>query len=358
MKRVDRMIIDRFGRPLESLRITVTHKCNFSCFFCHMEGESLESSVELSYEDIGIVVEAFSRLGVRRYKITGGEPTLRRDILHIVREVKTRGRAEDLSMTTNGFRLEELAFRLREEGLSRINISIHSLKRDTFRMITGVDGLERVLKGLEAAKKAGFKQIKINTVLLRGVNEGEILDLIELVRGDDRMVLQIIELHPVGMGAGVFNKHFLSMDYVEKLLSENISHLRIRRDLHNRPVYYLREGGAIELVRPVSNPIFCAGCNRLRLTADGFLKPCLLKNRDNVDLKPVLFDESLSREEKINKIIELIYLANQFREPSAFWALNRDLDFVAERFKISGDLRDRIRIHIPKRYYSYNDSSY
>lgn len=317
-----------------------------------MEGEYSNISVELTAEQIGLVVEAFSKIGVRHFKLTGGEPTLRRDIITIVREIKDRGRAEEISMTTNGFRLEELAFDLKDAGLDRVNISIHSLRRDTFKMITGVDGLERVLRGLESAQKAGFKQIKINMVLLRGVNDNEIPAYLDLIRGYDNMILQIIELHPVGLGREVFDKYFLPLEYVEKLFSERIERWRVRKDLHNRPIYYLREGGAVELVRPVSNPIFCAGCNRLRLTADGYLKPCLLKNDNNVDLKPVLMNPMLSREDKIREIIMLIYKANQYREPSSKWLIDRELDLAAERYGLIGSLRDRVRIHIPKKLYS------
>lgn len=343
-------VTDRYGRGLSTLRITVTHRCNYSCFFCHMEGEA-SGDPELTPAEIGIIAEAFSRLGVRNFKITGGEPLVRRDIIDIIREIKERASAEDISMTTNGSLLEEMAERLREAGLDRLNISIHSLRRERYRYITGRDLLEKVLRGLEKVKRLGFRQIKINVVVLRGVNDDEIPDYIELIRGRDDMVLQLIELHPVGSGAGVFRDMFLSLDIVEKKILEMADSLRIRREMHNRPLYHLREGGYIELVKPVSNPIFCAGCRRLRLTVDGKIKTCIMRNDTLVDLMPVIRREDLSREEKISRVVELVLRANELREPYFKWRIDPGLDRIVERYRISeGIMSGRVRISIPKRY--------
>jgi len=345
-------LTDRYGRSVDVLRITVTHRCNFNCIFCHMEGEDINSKIELDVESIGIVAEAFSRIGVRKFKITGGEPLLRRDIIDIIKAIKTRTSAEDISLTTNGFLLEELAKDLRDAGVDRVNISLHSLNREIFRYITGRDYLEKILRGVELAKKIGFKQIKINVVVLKNLNDNEIESFIELIRGRDDMVLQFIELHPVGSGAEIFKEKFVPLNIIEKKIIEKADRLRIRVEMHNRPLYHLIEGGYVEFVRPVSNPIFCAGCRRLRLTADGFLKPCLMRNDNIIDLKPILFNEDLTREEKIKNIIKMITLANDLREPFFKWRIDRNLDLIAEKYFTIDKSRGTIRIEIPKRSFS------
>ncbi|MGC9009684.1 MAG: GTP 3',8-cyclase MoaA [Sulfolobales archaeon] len=342
-------VLDRYGRPVKTLRITVTHRCNYNCFFCHMEGEDPSDKTELSHNEIILVAKAFSRIGVKEYKITGGEPLLREDIENIINSLKYVVGASDVSLTTNGFFLEEKVERLRKAGLDRINISIHSLRREIYRKITGHDVLDKVLRGFYRARKLDFKKIKINVVILKGLNDGEIPDFIELIRGDDRLILQLIELHPVGFGKNVFNKYFMSLEEIEKKIIELSSTFDIRRDLHNRPIYHLRDGGYIEIVKPVSNPIFCAGCTRLRLTSNGYIRPCLMKNSVGVDLKPILRNENLDEEKKINEIIKLIYKVIEIREPSAMWRIDPALDYLVSKYNINYDLRQRVRINIPKR---------
>ncbi len=342
-------IIDRYGRQLRILRITVTHACNFNCFFCHMEGEDPSDRTELSADEIILVAKAFSRLGVREFKITGGEPLARKDLIEIISSLKNEVGAADVSLTTNGSLLEEKVEDLRRAGLDRINISIHSLRRDVFIKITGRDYLDKVLKGFEEAKKLDFKRIKINVVILKGLNDEELPDFIELVRGDDRLILQLIELHPVGLGRNIFNEYFMSLEEIEKRIIELSSDLRIRKDLHNRPIYHLREGGFIEIVKPVSNPIFCAACTRLRLTSNGFIKPCLMKSRGEVDLKPILRNKDLDEEDKINGIINLILRVVGDREPNTMWKIDPSLDHLVAKYGFNHDLRSRIRFNIPKR---------
>ena len=346
---MNREILDRYGRSIRVLRITVTHTCNYKCFFCHMEGEDPGNRSELSAEEIRVVAKAFRRIGVSEFKITGGEPLLRRDLIDIVRKLKSLG-AEDISMTTNGSLLYEKVDDLRAAGLDRINISLHSLRRDVYAKITGVDALDKVLKGVERAKRLDFRRIKINVVILRGLNDDEISDFIEFIRGDDRLILQLIELHPVGRGGEVFNRYFMSLEEIEKRIIEVSDKLSIRRELHNRPLYHLRDGGYIEIVKPVSNPIFCAGCNRLRLTSDGFLRPCLMRPDVGIDVKPILRREDLGEDEKISEIIRAILRIIEIREPSAMWRIDPGLDYLVHRYSFMDSLRGRIRINIPKRY--------
>lgn len=329
------------------MRISITHDCNFSCFFCHMEGEDPSLKDYLSPEEIGIVAEAASILGARRFKITGGEPTLRRDLPDIIRELRLRGGAEDVSMTTNGVLLKRLAKDLRRAGLDRVNVSLHSTDPVRFKQITGRDMIEAVFDGIEAAIEAGFKQIKINMVILRGFNEQDVWSMVEFVRRKG-LILQLIELHPVGEGRRVFSKYHAFLEDLEERLSK-ISRMRVRRELHNRPVYELEGGGAVEIVRPVKNPLFCAACTRIRLTADGKLKPCLVRDDNLVPLKGVL-RSSLAREEKVKMVVEAILAANSLREPSAYWRIGEDFEKIVNRYLGQGlSLDGGLRIALPKR---------
>jgi len=341
-------IVDRFGRPFTIMRISITHDCNFRCFFCHMEGEDPDSKSYLTPEEIGMVAEAAARLGVRRFKITGGEPTLRRDLPEIIREIKERAGAEDISMTTNGVLLETLARRLREAGLDRINISLHSTDPEKFYRITGARLLDRVLRGIDAAIEAGYRQIKVNMVILKDFNEDDVWELIEIAR-EKKLVLQLIELHPVGEGRKVFSKYHTFLDDLEAKLAR-IARMRVRRELHNRPIYYLDGGGAVEIVRPVKNPLFCAACTRIRLTADGYLKPCLVRSDNLVPIKDILRMRA-ERERKIELLVEALLVANSLREPSAYWRIGADFESMVHRYLGNGATPDppRIRVEIPRR---------
>jgi cyclic pyranopterin phosphate synthase len=342
-------IIDRFGRPFTIMRISITHDCNFECFFCHMEGEDPYSKEYLTPEEIGIVAEAASRLGVKRFKITGGEPTLRRDLPEIIEEIRRRAGAEDISMTTNGVLLEMLAKKLRDAGLDRVNISLHSVDLDKFYKITGARLLDRVLRGIDSAINAGYKQVKINMVILKNFNEDDVWKLIEIVR-EKNIVLQLIELHPVGEGRKVFSRYHTFLDELENELAK-IARMRIRRELHNRPIYYLDGGGAVEIVRPVKNPLFCAACTRIRLTADGYLKPCLVRSDNLVPIRNILRMD-ISREEKVRLVIEALLASNSLREPSAYWRIGYEFEKIVYRYLGNGSpiqSTPRIRIEIPKR---------
>ena len=299
------MLVDRYGRPLLKLRIVVNDVCNFTCVFCHFEGQRPMSGV-LSPEDIGFAAMAFRKLGVGDFKITGGEPLLRRDIVDVVREIDRCG-PDEISMTTNGYLLEKLSGPLAAAGLKRVNVSLHSLKRERYRRIMGVDALERVLRGIRAAMDSGL-QVKINVVLLRE-NMDEIPDIIGFASKLGARV-QIIELMPVNEGRSVFDRLYVDVgELVDALMSKQGARLvGTRRDLHNRPILEV-DGVPVEIVKNWNNPTFCAACTTMRLTSDGKLKTCLYKD-PAVDLYPAIRarDESL--------LIELIKRANSIREPN------------------------------------------
>ncbi|MCX8170998.1 MAG: GTP 3',8-cyclase MoaA [Candidatus Bathyarchaeota archaeon] len=274
-------IRDSFGRPVENLRVSVTQRCNFKCIYCHREGQLLDYSVELSAEEIERIVRVAASLGVYGVKLTGGEPLLRKDIVDIVRRISGIPGIRDISMTTNGFFLKEYARQLREAGLSRVNVSLDTLDAEKFKMITGVDAHEKVIEGIIEASRAGLNPIKINMVLLRGVNCDEIEDMVKFT-GEHHLTLQLIELeHP--SEDSFYMKYHVSLDGIEDEIREKSSKIIIR-SMHHRRKYILRGGAEVEFVKPMHNTEFCLHCNRIRLTSDGKLKPCLFRNDNLVDL--------------------------------------------------------------------------
>ena len=299
------MLVDRFGRPLKNIRISITARCIYRCIYCHNEGVDRYVSDFLEPRDLEAIARVAIDLGINEFKLTGGEPLLRDDIVEIVSSI-ARAKPRDLSMTTNGFRLDELAQRLADAGLMRVNISLPSLRRDRYRYVTGVDMLNRVIKGIEKSIDAGLTPITINVVLLRGVNEDELWNFINFARRYEAR-LRIIELEPITVPRHVFNALYMSINGFEQALREEASRV-YRRELHSRPVY-LVDGVEVELVKWFGNPIFCMHCTRVRLTPDAVLKPCILAN-EGVDLKPYLRPEP--REEGIRQaFIEL----NRLRKP-------------------------------------------
>lgn len=299
------MLFDRYGRPVTSLRVTVTHRCNYKCFYCHMEGE--EGGDELTTSDVMRLVRIGRELGIDKVKLTGGEPLLRRDIVDVVGAISDVGVA-DLAMTTNGSLLRGLVAELVEAGLKRVNVSLPSLKRDVFERVTGVDMLDRVIEGLLKAKDFDLRPIKLNVVLLKGLNDGEVFDLIEFAGRHD-FILQVIELEPLGVDNRLYDVYHVPLDAIEEWLKDKAVKVEKRRDMHNRRQYdlgYVK----VELVRAVNNPEFCMHCTRLRITAHGKLKPCLMRNDNLVDVL-----EALRRGASDEELRSLFVKAVELREP-------------------------------------------
>jgi cyclic pyranopterin phosphate synthase len=281
---------DRYGRAFTDLRVSLTQRCNLRCVFCHMEGQ-LVSDDELTAAEVETVVRAAVRAGVERVKLTGGEPTLRSDIVEIVRRIAALG--PEVSMTTNGLRLSALAEPLHEAGLTRVNVSLPSLDPETYRELTGVDGLERAVAGIRAAVKAGISPVKLNVVALAGTTADP--NSFERLIGFAREVgawIQVIEFENVRgrVDPDVYRSLHselgrLTQDAVRSAFPTGFNRL------HHRPRYSVSDGGppvTLEVVQPVENPSFCMACERLRLTSDGHLKGCLMTNAGLVDLRPIL----------------------------------------------------------------------
>ncbi|NJE04499.1 GTP 3',8-cyclase MoaA [Thermococcus sp. MV11] len=305
-------LYDRFGRPVTNLRISLTQDCNFRCFFCHREGQHFNARLELTPAEIERLVRIASRLGIRKVKLTGGEPTVRSDIIEIVKRIKPY--VKDLSMTTNGSRLKELAKPLAEAGLDRVNVSLHSLRPDVYRKITGVDMLDTVLEGIEEAVKY-LSPVKLNMTVMRGLNDAEIWEMIDFA-AKTGTILQLIELEaPREMTqTGFFRKYFYPLKPVERELEKRAVEVRERR-MHRRKKYFVPTDygiAEVEVVRAMHNTVFCANCTRLRVTSDGKFKTCLLRKNDLVDFASAL-RSGASDAELVGIFREVV----QMREP--YW---------------------------------------
>jgi len=302
------VLYDRFGREIRSLRISITQRCNLNCFYCHREGEE-SPRTEMTVDEIGTLISLASRLDISKVKITGGEPLIRKDITEIIEECA--GKMEEVSLTTNGILLADRADELSNAGLNRVNISLDSLKGETYRRITGVDALERVLEGVRAAKDAGLVPVKLNTVLLKGINDQELDEMIKFAEREGA-ILQLIELETSrdNLNDGFYSRYHVDMHEIEEQLKIRAERIVSRR-MHHRMKYYLPT--EVEVVRPMHNSEFCANCTRIRITSDGWVKPCLLTNKGNVDILGPL--RSGASEEELT---ELFIKAVRNREP--YWS--------------------------------------
>jgi cyclic pyranopterin phosphate synthase len=283
-------VLDRYGREVSDLRISLTQRCNLACVFCHMEGQP-QSTEELPADQIESIVRAGARHGITRVKLTGGEPTLRSDVLEIVRRI--RPYVQELSMTTNGLRLVELAAPLKSVGLDRVNVSLPSLDPTTYKELTGVDGVARVTAGIRAAAAAGLAPIKLNVVALDGLTSAAAsVDRLLSFAQEVGAWVQVIEFENVRgrVDPSVYRRLHSELGR----LSEDAAARAFRIDrnrLHDRPQFTFVAHDrpvTVEVVQPVENPAFCMACHRLRLTSDGRLKGCLMTNEGLVDLRPIL----------------------------------------------------------------------
>ncbi len=288
------MLVDRFGRVITNLRISVTSRCNLNCFYCHREGYSTDS--ELTPDEISEFAEAFRKLGIRKVKITGGEPLIRKDIIEIIEKLPE---FKEISMTTNGTLLKKYAEDLKNSGLSRVNVSLDTLDREKYRAMTRGGRIEKVIDGIEAAVEAELTPVKVNMVVIDGFNLDEIDDMIEFVRKfKGKAILQLIELVPLNNN---FSGYFDVYSLIDKF--KDAKEVRIRS--MQRRKQFIFDDYAVELVKPVDNSEFCKACNRIRITADGKIKPCLMRNDNLVDIR------GLKGEDLINAIKKAVLL----REP-------------------------------------------
>lgn len=283
------LLVDRFGRVHDDLRVSVTDRCNLRCTYCMpLEPVWFPRARILAYEEIERVVRLAARLGVRKVRLTGGEPLVRRDLPELVARLAGVPGIEDLSLTTNGVLLERTAGALAAAGLGRVNVSLDTLDRDRFRELTRRDELDRVLAGLASAVAAGLSPVKVNAVLVRGRNDHEALDLVAAARAGG-FELRFIEYMPLDNGPGWDLTRVVRGDELRRAIAARWPIEPAPGGDPGAPAtrYRFRDGrGAIGFIDSVSAP-FCAGCGRLRLTSDGRLRVCLYDDRE-VDLKTPL----------------------------------------------------------------------
>lgn len=286
---MDTSLIDSFGRPIDYLRLSVTDRCDLRCQYCLPAGyrEFEESDHWLTFDEIERLVRAFTEMGVRRVRLTGGEPLTRRGLPVLAQRLAALPDLEDLSLSTNATHLARDAAALQQAGVSRLNVSLDSLRADRYAEITGGGKLDRVLAGLKTARAAGFAPIKINMVVMGGVNEDEIGDMVRFCI-DRGLTLRLIETMPIGDTGRTTSRQYVDLQSVRRRLGKEFELLPATM-AGGGPARYVRVGGTdlrIGFITPISQH-FCETCNRVRLTADGTLYLCLGQN-DKVEFRPLL----------------------------------------------------------------------
>jgi cyclic pyranopterin phosphate synthase len=300
-------LVDSCGRVHTDLRISVTDRCNIRCRYCMPAGDvKFQPRGEiLSFEEIERFVEVAAGLGIRKVRLTGGEPLVRSDLPRLVQMLAAVPGIADLAMTTNGVLLARHAAALKAAGLKRLNVSLDTLDPERFRQITGCDALAAVLEGIAAARRAGFQQVKLNSLAIRGFSEEEVVPLALFARQHD-LQLRFIEFMPLDADRRWSSERVLPGDEILRLLSRGIGPLEpVRAKSVHAPAAeyrFLDGGGCVGLIRCVTKP-FCDQCNRLRLTADGKLRNCLFSARQ-WDVRAVLRGGGSRR-----RLAELICLA-------------------------------------------------
>src|SRR5882762_6456416 len=351
---------DSYNRPIRDLRVSLTDRCNFRCFYCLPHGEPPIAPKEqmLSYEEIEYVCEIFVELGIEKIRLTGGEPMMRQDIEVIIDKLAKLKKPmsdklqfvddsdqeslrsdndklkfvglRDLALTTNGYFLPDRAQGLKDAGLDRITISLDSLKRDVFKQMTGVDVLDRVLDGLKAAKTAGLQPIKINAVIVRGHNEDEVANFAAFAREHD-VKMRFIEFMPLDSGHEWSPEDVVSGREIRERISERfpLIPLDVQRGSETASRFRFADGapGEIGIIAPVTEA-FCGACSRIRLTADGQIRTCLFSTVEH-SLRDVI-----RRGATRSEIVEYIEGVVMKKEPRhyindpTFVAPSRSMSFI------------------------------
>ena len=305
MSQKENSLVDKFGRRVDYIRLSVTDRCDFRCVYCMTEDMTfLPRAQILSLEELYQVARAFTELGVKKIRLTGGEPMVRSDVMSLINRLGKLPGLEELLLTTNGAQLDKYAVPLKEAGLSRINISIDSLDAERFRRISRVGKLEKVLAGIDAARRAGFDRIKLNSVIMRGYNEDEVIPLTDYALSRD-IDIAFIEEMPLGEASdhsreettcsnewvrGQIEQKYRLLDSAEKTAGPS------------RYVQVIGTKSRIGFISPVSHN-FCEDCNRVRVTVEGRLLLCL-GNEHSVDLREILRGKNSSHDDLKEAIIK------------------------------------------------------
>lgn len=302
---VDNTLFDSFNRPIEYLRLSVTDRCDLRCFYCipeHFKGFAVPNDW-LNFSEIERVVAAFGALGVNKVRLTGGEPLVRRHLPQLVKNLAQLPGITDLSLSTNATQMSKYAAVLKQNGISRINVSLDSLRPERFQRITGGQ-LAPVLAGLQAAKQAGLSPIKINMVMMKGINDDEVVDMVEYCLEND-FTLRFIETMPVGTTGQNASHHYLDLQEVKATLEENYTLIPTVMPGGGPARYFQIQGTELRIgfITPISQH-FCENCNRVRLSVEGTLYLCLGQD-DKVALRDLL-RQGISDEQLQAVIVEAI----------------------------------------------------
>ncbi|VAW50168.1 Cyclic pyranopterin phosphate synthase (MoaA) [hydrothermal vent metagenome] len=306
-------LIDPFGRRIEYVRLSLTDKCNMRCFYCMPKGFKDFEQAEnwLTFDEIERVIKAFTELGVARVRLTGGEPLVRKNIAALSQRLTALPGLDDLSLSSNASLLDKQAHDLKQAGISRINVSLDSLKPERFKKITGGD-LQAALNGLMAAKAAGFSPIKINMVAMKGINDDEFEDMVNFCLQHD-FTLRFIETMPMGATGEDATDHYLDLQTVKQQLAKSFDFIPGVMP-GGGPAKYVQVKNTdlrIGFITPISQH-FCESCNRVRLSTDGTLYLCLGQN-DKIELRPLL-RQGISDNELKNILIKAITLKPEKHE--------------------------------------------
>lgn len=281
-------MIDNYNRRINYLRVSVTELCNLRCRYCMPEEGITKRNHEemMTAEETLMAIKAAAELGINKIRITGGEPLVKRGIVKLCDAISKISGINEVCITTNGILLPQMATDLKAAGVDRLNISLDTLNPEKFHYITRIGQLQDVLDGMEAAEKAGFENTKINCVLMGGFNDDEIEDFVNITR-EKPIEVRFIELMPIGGGIGFDKQQFVSCEEVLKRVPELES---LDKEEGVAKLYQLPGApGRVGLIRPISCE-FCEGCNKIRLTADGKIKPCLHSDQE-IALKGLMQDE-------------------------------------------------------------------
>ncbi len=313
-------LTDSYGRQITYFRISLTDRCNFRCIYCSPSEESfrfIEHQDILRYEEILEIAEVGVEMGMTKIRLTGGEPLARKGIVDFIKQLNKIASIEDISMTTNGYYLSEMATSLKDAGLSRVNISLDSLQKEKFKEITGFYGLEKVLQGIDKSLQLDLTPVKINVVLLKGINDNEVEDFMRLTINKP-LYIRFIELMPTNHELSqIYQGHFLSAQSIQKKIKMKFPGLKpISMEKGYGPAVYYQLPGAKGLFGFISavSQHFCAQCNRIRLTAEGKIRPCLFSSQE-VDIKKKLRQIPANQPELRKELIQKCLLRAVHNKP-------------------------------------------
>ena len=305
-------VLDALSRPLRSLRLSVTDRCNLRCHYCMPEDEYvwLPRQDVLTFEEIARLADLMSEVGVERLRITGGEPLMRRDIPDLIKLLASRAWVRDLALTTNGVLLADAAADLKKAGLHRLTVSLDTLRADRFHRLTRMDVLDRVIAGIDASRRAGFTGLKLDTVVTRGDNDDELIDLLEFARAHDAEV-RFIEYMDVGGATKWRPEAVVSRAEILARLSDHYGRVTAVGEVSSAPAerFRLPDGLTFGIIASTTQP-FCRTCDRARLTADGVLLLCLYAQHGTDLRRPLRAGAS---HETLRRLIEAVWASRADR---------------------------------------------